>query len=633
MSRMDCVCNRNTRIIAIYVQSKLGSYQDLFDGLPYPVDEYASPRDFFLNEDEWTTFENFEQIFRRAGRLVNEPDFYYHCGFSSTQLNAWGRFYYFVRLFASPADGFRRLPFFNSNSNDTKEIEVILPPAYDMRLRKIKTVVKVEFHSDFNPNRDYIGDPYLRGIIASIPTIWGLAPATVTQPLNAYNPEILFNEEPDFLPFHLDVRIEDNLLTLKDPADGKRRVVGEKVLLEAEAVRGRKVFLGKYARLPEDYAAGKWEKREAMLITESIQAGDRTLLQAGDIYMAPYFILNITYDRLSFLRRLSQVFRFRRNRSDSGQELFETIDRLRKSIRAKNNAYLALEKTNADLKTAKSMLDEYARQLEQKVEERTAELRKAREKLLHLNRDLENKVHSQVIQLERYNELRRYLSPKITDEILNRRRTLETGPKRRLLTVVFTDIRGFSTIADSLEPEELFHLLDHYLSEMIRIVHTYDGTLNKIIGDGLLIFFGDPIPMSDHCERAVRMAVDMQKKVLGLKNEWLEFGHDLGIGIGINTAFMTVGNIGSEMHRDYTVIGNQVNVAARLESRAEAGQILISQRTYSRVKELVRVEKMGTIQVKGIHDPVRTYNVIWHDTVQAAAATRGNVRKLGLVNK
>ncbi len=179
------------------------------------------------------------------------------------------------------------------------------------------------------------------------------------------------------------------------------------------------------------------------------------------------------------------------------------------------------------------------------------------------------------------------------------------------MTVVFTDIRGFSTLTDSLEPEELFHLLDKYLSEMITIIHEYDGTLNKIIGDGLLIFFGDPIQITDHCERAVKMAIDMQIKVAELKHEWLGYGHELGIGIGINTAYMTVGNIGSDMHRDYTVIGNQVNVAARLESKAQADQILISQRTYSKVKEIVKVKEMGVIDVKGIHDPVRAYDIQW----------------------
>ena len=178
-----------------------------------------------------------------------------------------------------------------------------------------------------------------------------------------------------------------------------------------------------------------------------------------------------------------------------------------------------------------------------------------------------------------------------------------------MMTVFFSDIRGFSALTDGLEPEEIFTLLDRYLSEMITLIHQYEGTLNKIIGDGMLIFFGDPVPMDDHAQRAVKMAVDMQNKVAELKEEWFHYGHELTIGIGINTGYMTVGNIGSETHRDYTVIGNQVNVAARLESLARPGQILISQRTYSRVSDLVEVESCGPIQVKGIHNPIMTYNV------------------------
>jgi class 3 adenylate cyclase len=160
-------------------------------------------------------------------------------------------------------------------------------------------------------------------------------------------------------------------------------------------------------------------------------------------------------------------------------------------------------------------------------------------------------------------------------------------------------------------PEELFYLLDRYLTEMIKIVHLYDGTLNKIVGDGLLIFFGAPIEVKNHAEQAVHMAIDMQRRTVALRDDWNQYGHELGVGIGINTGFMTVGNIGSDTHRDYTVIGNQVNVAARLESIAKPGQILISQRTYSKVKDHVETEDVGDISVKGIHTPVRAYSVLW----------------------
>jgi class 3 adenylate cyclase len=180
-----------------------------------------------------------------------------------------------------------------------------------------------------------------------------------------------------------------------------------------------------------------------------------------------------------------------------------------------------------------------------------------------------------------------------------------------MMTVVFTDIRGFSNLTENLEPEELFHLLNRYFSEMIKIAHLYDGTVSKIVGDGILIFFGDPIPMEDHAERGVRMSIDMQKRIKGLTDEWGQYGHELGVGIGINSGFVTVGNVGSDAFRDYTIIGNQVNVAARLETSAKPGQILISQRTYSLIKGLIEVEEIGAVKVKGIHNPIKTYSVVW----------------------
>jgi class 3 adenylate cyclase len=609
MSRPDCISNRNIKIVAAYLWSKLGTSNSIFDGLPYPADEYSSAEDFFLNEDEWTTLDIFDRIFRKAKELVDEPNFYFNCGASTARLRSWGRFHYFVRVFASPNEGFRRLPFFNKNFNDTKEIEIIVPPAYDSRSRKIRTLIKVEHHSDMDPNKDYIRDPYLRGIISSIPTIWGMPPASIQQHMNPYNPEVLFNQEPEFTPYGLDVKIEKDIMTIRDPDNGQRRIVGEKILLESEPVNGREVFWGKYTRsLAFSPCVGN--KKEAILVTETIKNNGRVLLTEGEIFMAPYFILEASHDRFSLFHRISQFFKPIDKPKDSGSELIETIDQLRKSMSAKNKAYLALEKSNAELIKAKARLDEYASELEDRVENRTAELRKAQQDLLELNRDLESKVKKQVFELEKYNELRRYLSPKLTDKILTSGHTFGEEPQRKMMTVVFTDIRGFSNITDSLESEELFQLLDRYLSEMIKIIYRHDGTLNKIIGDGLLIFFGDPIPMEDHAERAVRMAVDMQRRVEGLLDEWRQFGHELGIGIGINTGYVTVGNIGSDIHRDYTVIGNQVNVAARLESMAGPGQILISQRTYSKIKDLFEVKEMGQIRVKGIHSPVKTYNVV-----------------------
>jgi len=608
MSRRDCISNRNIKIIATYVQTKAGDHAGLFDDLSYPFEAFPSPKDFFLHEDEWTTYENFEKIFRRAKELVNEPGFYFACGSSSAALRSWGRFHIFAKLFSSPGDGFKRIPFFNRNLNDTKEIDIVIPPSFDRRVQKFRTVLKVEFHRDIDPNSDYIGDPFLRGIISAIPTLWGLEPATVEQPLKPYDPEILFEKEPEFKSYELHPKREGDLLTIRHPEHGGRSIVGEKIFLVPDQVGNRTLFLGRYTKKRTN-TLNPGEEKEAILITETVTVNGRTILQEGEILLAPYFILDVTYDRMSFSNRFVNIFSITKEPDKPGKELIDTLNQLRKSIKAKNEAYTALEKAHQELQEAKKQIDEYALDLEEKVRERTAALRKTQEELLEMNRGLESKVQEQVRQLEKYNQLRRYLSPKFTEKVLSGDDPIAQESQRKLMTVVFSDIRGFSTLTDDLEPEEIFHLLDRYLSEMIKIVHRFDGTLNKIIGDGLLIFFGDPIPMEDHAERAVRMAVEMQKKVSALRGEWKGYDHDLGVGIGINTGYMTVGNIGSEIHRDYTVIGNQVNVAARLESMATAGQILLSQRTYSKVESLVEAQYIGEIQVKGIRAPVRTFNI------------------------
>lgn len=589
----------------------MGDTVDLFDGISFPKDRYKSAREYLADEDEWTTYETFQKIFRDAKDLVGDPDFYFNCGTSSATLHSWGRFGYFVQLFSNPSDGIRRLPFFNKNFNDTKEIDIIEPPTYDKKLKKTHAIIRVKFHEDHDANGDYIGDPYLRGIISFIPTLWGLSPAIIKQSLNEYDPEILFNEEEEFSSLNLDARVENKNLTIYCPDEKKRKVVGRAVLLAPEIIGGRKVFLGKYSELKNGVESKDKKESVGILITESLRIDNRDILTAGEIYKAPYFILNITYDRIPFWHKLFQPFRAKGKKTEPSHGMIETHNQLREAIVAKSKAYEELEKSNLELRKAKEEIDNHARNLERMVKERTVELSKAKEDLLILNRDLERKVDDQVEELRRYNELRRYLSPKITDRILSNGSDFDKISHRKLMTILFSDIRGFSDITDALEPEEITLLLNNYLSEMTKLIHKFEGTLDKIIGDGIMVFFGDPVSIPDHAQRAVLLAIDMQKKTTQLKDEWLSYGHDLNIGVGINTGYMTVGNIGSEFHRNYTVIGNQVNIAARLESKAKPGEILISQRTYSKAKDVATIEEAGTFNLKGIHSSVAVYRVLY----------------------
>ena len=603
MTRPDCISNRNIRIIAAYVESRIGNYVRLFSGLSYPTEEYSSPSEFFLNEDEWTTYDNFEKVFRRAKELVNEPHFFFNCGASCVYTGAWGRLGYFARVFKSPQDGFHRLPFFNKTFNDTKEIRVVRPTFYDKEIKKLRVIIQVRFHDDFEPNRDYIGDPYLRGIISSIPTLWGLPPATVREPLNPYDPVRLFTEEPELAPYGLEPVIEQDLLTVRDPISGQRVVAGKKILLIPERTRGQSVYMGRYTDLSPGSSQTGPDERTALIITRTIGTNTRILLKQGEIFSAPYSIIDVTFQPLPFVKRFALAFKLNSKQQQApDQVLIEAIERLRENVEAKHAAYRALEKANTELKKAKQDLSEYAVTLEKRVEHRTAQLR-------NLAESLQARVQSQTEEIQRHRELRRYLSPKIAEKILSEGVDFTKRLERKLMTVVFSDIRGFSAITDSLEPEEIVHLLNNYHSEMIRIIHKYGGTLNKIMGDGLLIFFGDPVDMDDHAERAVQTAIEMQKKASKLRQHWRSFGHDLGIGIGMNTGYMTVGNIGSEDHKEYTVIGNQVNIAARLEQMAKPGQILTTQRTLAHIKREIPAKLVGEIQVKGIHSPIKIYDI------------------------
>lgn len=609
MSRVDCISNRNIKIISTYVESLLGDTGALFEGLPFHEDRFTSAKQCLTDEDEWTSFEVFREVFRRAKQLVGDPDFYFNCGASTATLHSWGRFGYFVQLFSGPSDGIRRLPFFNTNFNDTKDIDLIEAPGYDKRLKKIRAVIRVKSHEDHDANRDYIGGPYLRGIISSIPTLWGLPRAVVTQRMNEYDPGVLFSEEDEFAPLNLDARMEGEELTIYSPDERKRKVVGRRVILEPDIVGGRSFFLGRVSELPGDGKGGAGERSMGILITDSLRVGTKEILTQGEIFKAPYFILVITYEEAPFFKKLLHPNVGAKRGGDTAHGMIETINQLREAMAAKNMAYKDLERVNVELRKAKGEIDNYARNLEAMVEGRTRELRKAKEDLESLNRELSQKVQDQVEELGRYNELRRYLSPKITERILSDGSDLSAISHRKLMTVLFSDIRGFSDLTDSLEPEEISLLLNNYLSEMIGLIHRHEGTLDKIIGDGMMVFFGDPVPIQDHAQRAVLLAIDMQLKIGHLKDEWSSYGHDLNIGIGINTGYMTVGNVGSEFHRDYTVIGNQVNVAARLESMAQPGEILVSQRTYSKAKDIADFEKAGTYNLKGIHSSIVVYRV------------------------
>lgn len=225
------------------------------------------------------------------------------------------------------------------------------------------------------------------------------------------------------------------------------------------------------------------------------------------------------------------------------------------------------------------------------------------------------------------NQISKYLSPQIYDSIFTGKREVKVDSRRRKLSIFFSDIAGFTETAEQLESEELTKLLNHYLTEMSKIAMKHGATIDKYVGDAIVIFFGDPETHGSRQDAlaCVYMAIDMREKMRELQTIWRDSGisKPLQCRIGINTGFCTVGNFGSEDRMDYTIIGSGVNLASRLEGATTPGEILVSHETYALVKDDILCEHVGEIRVKGISHPVETYKVI--DTYEHLGRQRDRI--------
>src|SRR5919106_1381441 len=226
------------------------------------------------------------------------------------------------------------------------------------------------------------------------------------------------------------------------------------------------------------------------------------------------------------------------------------------------------------------------------------------------NKTLETRVQEQVAQLERLERLKRFFSPHLAELIVTGGAEDPLKSHRRQISVVFIDLREFTTFAETNEPEEVMDVLWEYHAELGPLILKHEGTLERFTGDGMMVFFNDPIVVPNPEERAVRMAVEMRDRIAALQTKWTNRGYTLGLGAGISAGYATIGAIGFEGRRDYAAIGTVPNLAARLCEQARPGQILISQRLYSAVEPLVEVESMGERSFKGFHRPQQTYNIL-----------------------
>lgn len=210
--------------------------------------------------------------------------------------------------------------------------------------------------------------------------------------------------------------------------------------------------------------------------------------------------------------------------------------------------------------------------------------------------------------------LAKYLSPQVWDSIFNGKKSVRLETQRKKLTVFFSDIKGFTELSEELEAESLTDLLNTYLNEMSKLALKHGGTIDKFVGDSIMVFFGDPNTQGARkdAQNAVSMAIAMRKHMKVLRQQWRAQGitRPLEVRMGLNTGYCTVGNFGADTRMDYTIIGREVNLASRLESAADAGEILISHETYSLVKDTVMCRDKGQIGVRGFSRPVQIYQVV-----------------------
>jgi adenylate cyclase len=225
------------------------------------------------------------------------------------------------------------------------------------------------------------------------------------------------------------------------------------------------------------------------------------------------------------------------------------------------------------------------------------------------NRELEDRVKAQVRELERVSRLRRFLPPQLAELVVDSGDETCLESHRREIVVVFCDLRNFTSFAESSEPEEVMAVLTAYHAALGEVIFEYEGTLERFTGDGLMVFFNDPIPCDDPPGQAVRMAVTMRDKVADLAQSWHRLGHSLGFGVGVAQGFATLGRIGFEGRSDYAAIGSVTNLAARLCSEAQAGQILITQRVMSATEDVVVAEHVGDVSLRGFSRPFTVFGV------------------------
>ncbi len=226
------------------------------------------------------------------------------------------------------------------------------------------------------------------------------------------------------------------------------------------------------------------------------------------------------------------------------------------------------------------------------------------------NKRLEVRVEEQIGEIQRLAQLRRFLSPQLADAIVTSGDRSILQSHRRNIAVLFCDLRGFTSFAEGVEPEEVMTLLGQFHAVLGELVNQFEATVGHFAGDGLMVFFNDPVPCPDPAQRAVRLGVALREQMVDLTASWRRRGHNVDVGVGIALGYATLGEIGFEGRVDYGAIGSVVNLASRLCDEAQPGQILISRPAFAEVDEMVEAESLADLTLKGFPRPVPVLNVV-----------------------
>jgi len=237
-------------------------------------------------------------------------------------------------------------------------------------------------------------------------------------------------------------------------------------------------------------------------------------------------------------------------------------------------------------------------------------IKRYHDEITDLNRTLEERVRAQVAELGRVRRLQRFLSPQLAEAIISSGDESILASHRRQVAMLFADLRGWTNFVDAVEPEELMRVLGEFHLTIGHLVSRFDATVGFLEGDGVQLFFNDPIEIPDGPLRAVRLSCALREETAELSRQWRKRGHNLGLGIGIALGYATCGEVGFEARSDYAAIGAVTNLASRLADKAMGGQILIAQRLYAEVEDDVEVEPMGDLVLAGFQRPVTTFNVL-----------------------